>query len=389
MKNRYSINSSVSYLPDLAPFILAQFRDSIETETGLNFKCWGDEFPAKMSVERLIEVIHEAITESVDTKVEDIRRMDLGSSVIELTASSESLGDEPLVVLKVFLSLNEDQEDYYDETETIVGEAIIAKIEAAGEAESLDGFVKSFKSLLKTVHDESRTSMIRWIFDSGHGHSDRTFQITKEWDIDRIYYPWIDTELKAYYKAFLDSRAQIMVAFGPPGTGKTSFIRDLICEMNLNAFISYDMKVLTSDSTFVRYLTDSIFDAIIIEDADELLTSERGDSNKIIAKILNISDGLIKLPKKKLIFTTNLPKVEDIDPAIIRPGRCFDVMEFRQLDKAEATAVCVKLGIDLPAKKSEKYSLAELFYERELKTSTDPFTTHHADKLKKRTMGFV
>src|ERR1035437_1086799 len=121
MKNRYSISTGVNYLPELAPFIIAQFRDEIESETNLNFKCWGDEFPAKMSVERLIEVIHEAITESVDTKVEDIRRMDLGSSVIELTASSESLGkeDEPLVVLKVFLSLNEDQEDYYDETETI------------------------------------------------------------------------------------------------------------------------------------------------------------------------------------------------------------------------------------------------------------------------------
>ena len=386
MKNRYSISTGVNYLPELAPFIIAQFRDEIESETNLNFKCWGDEFPAKMSVDRLIEVIHEAITESVDTKLEDIRRMDLGKSNIELTARSTELDR---VVLKVFLSLNEDQEDYYDESDTVVGEAIIAKIEAAGEAESLDNFVKAFKTDLKMVHDESRTSMIRWIFDSGHGHADRTFQITKEWEIDRVYYPWLDTELKNYYKSFLESRAQIFVAYGPPGTGKTSFIRDMICEMNLNAFISYDLKVLTSDSTFVRYLTDEIFDAVIIEDADELLTSERGDSNKIIAKILNISDGLIKLPRKKLIFTTNLPRVEDIDPAIIRPGRCFDVMEFRLLDKLEATAVCEKLDVTLPVKKGDKYSLAELFYEKNLKTSTDPFMTNHADKLKKRTMGFL
>ena len=386
MKNRYSVNTSASYLPELAPFIIAQFRDEIETDTGLNFKCWGDEFPAKMTVERLIEVIHEAITEAVDVKLEDIRRMDLGKAMIELTAKSENMNR---TALKVFLSLNEDQEDYYDESDTVIGEAVIATIEAAGEAESLDNFVKSFKALLKTVHAESRTSMIRWIFDSGNGHRDRTFQITKEWEIDRVYYPWIETDLKSYYQAFLDSKAQILVTFGPPGTGKTSFIRDLICEMNLNTFISYDMKVLTSDSTFVRYLTDSIFDAIIIEDADELLTSARGDSNKIIAKILNISDGLIKLPRKKLIFSTNLSKVSDIDSAIIRPGRCFDVMEFRLLDKAEAEAVCLKLGITLPEKKSEKYTLAELFHEKNMKASTDPFMTHHADKLKKRTMGFV
>lgn len=386
MKNRYSINTSVNYLPDLVPFIISQFRDEIEMETGFNFKCWGEEFPAKMTVERLMEVIHEAITEAVDVKLEDIRRMDLGKTTIELTAKSEELGR---AMLKVFVYLNEDQEDYYDESDTVLGEAVIVTIETAGEAECVDTFIRAFKADLKKVHDESRTSMIRWIFDSGHGHRDRTFQITKEWDIDRDYYPWIETDLKTYYQAFMDSRAQIMVAYGPPGTGKTSFIRDMICEMNLNTFISYDLKVLTSDATFVRYLTDSIFDAIIIEDADELLTSDRGEYNKIIAKILNISDGLIKLPKKKLIFSTNLQKVENIDQAIIRPGRCFDVMEFRTLTKDEALVICKKLGIDLPEKKGVKWSLAELFYEKQLKTSTDPFTTHHADKLKKRTIGFV
>ena len=386
MKNRYSINNSVSYLPELAPFIISKFRDYIENNTNLNFKCWGDEFPAKMSVDKLLEVINEALTESVDTKLEDIRRMDLGKDMIELTAQSDELN---LTLIKVFLSINEDDNDYYDEEETILGEAVIATIEVAGEAESLDNFVKAFKRLLKAVQDQSRTSMIRWIFDSGNGHRDRTFQITKEWDIDRVYYPWIETDLKSYYQAFLDSKAQILVTFGPPGTGKTSFIRDLICEMNLNAFISYDMKVLTSDSTFVRYLTDSIFDAIIIEDADELLTSARGDSNKIIAKILNISDGLIKLPRKKLIFSTNLSKVSDIDSAIIRPGRCFDVMEFRTLNKIEAEAVCVKLGIELPIKKNEKYTLAELFQEKNMSSCSDPFMTHHAEKIKKTTMGFV
>ena len=386
MKNRYSINNSVSYLQELDPFIISKFRDDIENNTNLNFKCWGDEFPAKMSVDKLLEVINEALTESVDTKLEDIRRMDLGKDMIELTAQSDELN---LTLIKVFLSINEDDNDYYDEEETILGEAVIATIEVAGEAESLDNFVKAFKRLLKAVQDQSRTSMIRWIFDSGNGHRDRTFQITKEWDIDRVYYPWIETDLKSYYQAFLDSKAQILVTFGPPGTGKTSFIRDLICEMNLNAFISYDMKVLTSDSTFVRYLTDSIFDAIIIEDADELLTSARGDSNKIIAKILNISDGLIKLPRKKLIFSTNLSKVSDIDSAIIRPGRCFDVMEFRTLNKIEAEAVCVKLGIELPIKKNEKYTLAELFQEKNMSSCSDPFMTHHAEKIKKTTMGFV
>ena len=387
MKNQYTVNASCNYLPDLAPFSIAQFRDEIESTTGFNFKCWGDEFPAKMTVDKLLEVVTEAITQSVDTSLDNIRRLDLGKNTIEFIASSAEFNTK---MLKVFIYLNEDQEDYYDDENAIAGEAIIVNIEVAGEEQSVNSFIGAFKTDLTKVHEQSRTSLIRWIFDGGHGHRDRTFQITKEWDIDRDYYPWIDVPLNEYYKAFLESRAQIMVAFGPPGTGKTSFIRDLICEMNMNAFISYDLKVLTSDATFVRYLTDSIFDVIIIEDADDLLTSDRGDHNKIIAKILNISDGLIKLPRKKLIFTTNLPKVEDIDPAIIRPGRCFDVMEFRNLTKPEAQTVATKLGISLPVKKNDSaYSLAELFYEKEMKTSKDPFTKSHAEKLKKHSMGFI
>lgn len=386
-QSEWSINASASYLAELGPFITAQFRESIERETGFNFKCWEDEFPAKMTVETLFGITQTAIAEASECELDSIRRMDLGSKVVEYTAKFK--GDTRIDSLKVFIHLNEDQEDYYDDSDTMHGEAVIVTMEAAGIEEVLDKFVSVFRKELKKVHDESRTSMIRWIFDSGHGHRDRTFQITKDWRIDKSFYPWIDTELNEYYRAFMESRAQIMVAYGPPGTGKTSFIRDMICEMNLNAFISYDLKVLTSDATFVRYLTDSIFDAIIIEDADDLLTSDRGEHNKIIAKILNISDGIIKLPKKKLIFSTNLQKVEDIDQAIIRPGRCFDVMEFRELTKDEAQVVADRVGVALPEKKSGKYTLAEIFYENELKNSKDPFTRNHADKIKKRTIGFI
>jgi ATP-dependent 26S proteasome regulatory subunit len=42
-----------------------------------------------------------------------------------------------------------------------------------------------------------------------------------------------------------------------------------------------------------------------------------------MSRFLNISDGLIKLPNKKLVFTTNVTNFENIDSALLRPGRCF------------------------------------------------------------------
>lgn len=387
---KYVVNANVHHLPELSQFIIAKFRDEFEEQTGHNFKCWGEEIPVKMQTNVLYDLVIDAMMTAGGGDANSVRRLDLGKEVIEFSISPNGS-----CLLKVFIYLNLEDDDYYDYEEdgkSLIGEALIATLEAAGQQEIVDSFVKKFKSDIKKIHDESRTSMIRWIFDAGHmGSRDRTFQIKKDWDISREFYPWINSSLQEYYEAFIKSRSQIMVAFGPPGTGKTSFIKDMICEMNLNAFISYDLKVLTSDSTFVRYLTDSIFDAIIIEDADELLTSNRGEYNKVIAKILNISDGLIKLPQKKLIFTTNLPKVEDIDPAIIRPGRCFDVIEFRKLSREEAEVVAVKVGVKLPPKPEGKdtFSLAEIFYEKEVLTSNDPFTKNRADKLKRRTVGFV
>lgn len=382
----WNISTAPTYFNELTPYYVIRQRTDIQDLSTFNFKCWEDEFPAKMSIDALLTLVRDSIIHS--TKIADskeIRRMDLGKQIIEY-----SVEEQQIDIFKIFVSLNEDQEDYYDESDTVIGDACIVNVTVSGIDTIVDDFVCHFRASLKKIHAESKTSLIRWIFDSGHGHRDRTFQITKEWSMDRSYYPWIETELKDYYQSFMNSRAQILVLYGAPGTGKTSFIRDMICEMNLNAFISYDLKVLTSDSTFVRYLTDSIFDAVIIEDADDLLTSSRGDHNKVIAKILNISDGIIKLPKKKLIFSTNLRKIEDIDTAIIRPGRCFDVMEFRELTKPEALIVADKIDVDLPDVKNDKYSLAEIFYELEMKNTNDPFARTHGSAItNKKSVGFV
>jgi ATP-dependent 26S proteasome regulatory subunit len=78
---------------------------------------------------------------------------------------------------------------------------------------------------------------------------------------------------------------------------------------------------------------------------------------------LNVGDGLITVKGKKLVFSTNLPSVNDVDPALIRPGRCFDIVSFRNYTKKEAKALAKKLNIDLKADK-EEYSLAEIFHEQ-------------------------
>ena len=65
---------------------------------------------------------------------------------------------------------------------------------------------------------------------------------------------------------------------------------------------------------------------------------------------------------KKLVFSTNLPSVRDVDSALMRPGRCFDVVEFRPLKRDEAEVVAAELGLVLPD--GSEFTLAEMFNEQ-------------------------
>jgi ATP-dependent 26S proteasome regulatory subunit len=78
-------------------------------------------------------------------------------------------------------------------------------------------------------------------------------------------------------------------------------------------------------------------------------------------RFLNASDGLISMKGKKIIFTTNIPNIGDIDDALIRPGRCFDILNFRNLTKLEAQVVVDEFYTgEKPVLDKDKYSLAEV-----------------------------
>jgi ATP-dependent 26S proteasome regulatory subunit len=87
--------------------------------------------------------------------------------------------------------------------------------------------------------------------------------------------------------------------------------------------------------------------------------AKREDGNTMMHRFLNVSDGLISAQDKKMVFSTNLPSVKDIDSALLRPGRCFDVVEFRPLTRKEALLITEELGLSLPD--GAEFTLAELF----------------------------
>jgi ATP-dependent 26S proteasome regulatory subunit len=96
-----------------------------------------------------------------------------------------------------------------------------------------------------------------------------------------------------------------------------------------------------------------------LEDSDAFL-KPRSDGNTMMHRFLNVGDGLVTTKGKKMIFSTNLPSIRDIDSALTRPGRCFDIIEFGNMSYGEAKLLADKLKTPMPDIK-DQYSVAEIF----------------------------
>lgn len=235
-------------------------------------------------------------------------------------------------------------------------------VEVYGDPFFTDPAYELLKEELHKLTDERKRSVVQWKYKTDNGIDSVLLSVEKDWEMHQEAYPWMTRPLNDYYKDYVNSPNSILICYGPPGTGKTSFIRDLLCEQRLNSVVSYDADILASDEMFTFFLSSPAYDVIVIEDADEMLTSDREVNNKMIAKLLNASDGLLKLPRKKIILSTNLEKVSHIDEAITRPGRCFDMLHFRKLTGDEQGALATKLGVPPPDANQKGASLAEVYY---------------------------
>lgn len=220
-------------------------------------------------------------------------------------------------------------------------------------------FVFAFDKFKKVKNDEH--VYLTWYYTNQHGINAKSIELTGAAPMYDEYCPFVNGGVEHFLNRYMESSASILILLGPPGTGKTSFIRHFIYTRGIPTCVTFDEKVMNSDSYFLDYLTGTSNQLMVVEDADVLLASRESDANKIMSKLLNVSDGLVPLLKKKMIFSTNLDNMHKIDPAIMRPGRCFDTVHFRQLSYTEAVAACDRAGIERVLERDQEYTLSEIF----------------------------
>ena len=204
-------------------------------------------------------------------------------------------------------------------------------------------------------------------------------------DINKKYYPFLNVDLMI--KEFIESTDNILILTGEPGVGKSKLFSTILKEilqkpeyiksfkkpklveqqMEINdiedledALKSFgslqqekvyhvaaakNISMLALDSFWVEAKK---YNFLIFDDLDYVLSSrdssrEDTEKNQFLSHLLSFTDGIEK-NNTKIIITTNQP-FSELDPALLRKGRLFAVLNFRPLSYDEALEVWIDEGL--------------------------------------------
>ena len=163
-------------------------------------------------------------------------------------------------------------------------------------------------------------------------------------------YPSLGAPVSDFVSRYLAASETVLVLQGSPGTGKTRLVRAILGAISgrkgdsARVMYTADKRSLENDQIFVDFITGS-HDAFVIEDADHMLLA-RSNGNHDLHRFLAIADGVVRAQGRKIIFTTNLPNINDVDEALLRPGRCFATVRTRPLERSEAASLLLRLVVD-------------------------------------------
>ncbi|MFD0326281.1 ATP-binding protein [Lysobacter gummosus] len=240
----------------------------------------------------------------------------------------------------------------------------------------VEGLIQAIETRVAQVRIDEAMFSIDWHFLGGRGELQSTS--IEELADDELHdeaYPEIG-DVAGFIDRYLRAKETVLVLQGRPGTGKTRLIRAILGEMSrrnggcAQALYTGDKKALECDAIYVKFITGDDH-AFVVEDADHLLRP-RAEGNEHLHRFLAIADGVVRAQGRKIIFSTNLPNVGDLDDALVRPGRCFAHVHVRELTLAEAQTLVAPLAADrgvnaaevmgvLAASGNRSHSLAQIY----------------------------
>jgi hypothetical protein len=139
----------------------------------------------------------------------------------------------------------------------------------------------------------------------------------------------------------------IILLHGDPGTGKTSYIKNLtslIVDKDI-LFIPPSMAEMLSEPTIIPFLMDHKNSILIIEDAERVIGDREGNGSPAgVSNILNLTDGILGDCLNIQVVATFNMKREKIDKALLRKGRLIAEHKFEKLSVEDTNKLLLNLG---------------------------------------------
>jgi len=166
----------------------------------------------------------------------------------------------------------------------------------------------------------------------------------------------------------------LVLLHGEPGTGKTTYIKWLVGQLNKNKKVIFVPPFLTESITspeFIPFLARYTDSVLVIEDAERVVSDRVSGSGSSIgvSNILNMTDGIMgDVMNIQIICSFNMHR-NKIDPALLRKGRLIAEHKFDTLDVKSTNNLLKHLGHEQTSTKS--MTLADIYNIDEKEFITD------------------
>lgn len=217
---------------------------------------------------------------------------------------------------------------------------------------------------------------VSYITHDNMGFNKTKIQVSdQETDISKYYND--DLPDKEIFEFLNGNTSGLLLLHGDAGTGKTSYIRNMMYRLKHHEFMVLDNSVFgyITDASFIKLLMSNKNSVIILEDCEEML-ADRVSGNSRISALLNLSDGILGDSFKFKFICTFNTNVSKIDQALLRKGRMKMKYEFKKLCAEKTYELGKIIGKDIP--ENTALTLAEIFN----------YGVDNGAKIKKTNIGF-
>lgn len=156
---------------------------------------------------------------------------------------------------------------------------------------------------------------------------------------------------RSIVKALRGQRKGVVLIHGPPGGGKTTYIRHLCSRLAGHKRVGLIPRALlgaVGEPAFMDLLLEmsKVPTVLVVEDAEDVVTPDSRGRGPAASTLLNLTDGLLNdVAHVQVVLTFNVP-IDRIDAALLRNGRLLVRHAMNPLREADARRLAAAKGLD-------------------------------------------